>query len=241
MPISIFLMSFKVRSWRYHFYFIFKKNTAFIRSVNLLALFRSKFFPPCYDCLFDLNINPSGKSKEELKRLYLITSIIYVNHSAIQQFASGVEMVSSYILKSKNYQNLKYMFESRPDENYDFDQVMTIFRYKQKDTLQQGSNDAANVHECITELELFLTKVGQKEIIIDNENVLSYTHLIQFCTGSDRIPTYGFEKKIDIEFVDVVLPRVSTCGLTLCLPKNANKIADSIVTAIKFGGGFGRI
>ena len=147
-------------------------------------------------------------------------------------------MVSSLILKSKNYQNLKFMFESRP-ENYDFDQIMTIFRYKQKDTFEQGSNDAANVNECINEFESFLIEVGQREIFIDSENVLSYTN--QFFTESDRIPTYGFEKKIDIEFVDVVLPRVSTCELTLSLPKNSNKIADSIVTAVKFGGGLGRI
>ena len=116
---------------------------------------------------------------------------------------------------------------------------MTIFRYKQKDTFEQGSNDAANVNECINEFESFLIEVGQREIFIDSENVLSYTN--QFFTESDRIPTYGFEKKIDIEFVDVVLPRVSTCELTLSLPKNSNKIADSIVTAVKFGGGLGRI
>lgn len=84
------------------------------------------------------------------------------------------------------------MFESRP-ENYDFDQIMTIFRYKQKDTFEQGSNDAANVNECINEFESFLIEVGQREIFIDSENVLSYTN--QFFTESDRIPT-GLKRKL---------------------------------------------
>lgn len=194
-----------------------------------------------YDCLFDNNINPAGKTKDELKRLYFIASIIHSNYSAIEQFSSGIHAVSKLILNSKNYEDLRYMFEHRKDRDYDFEQIMSLLNYKQNETLEQtGSNAEMNIRECIAEFELFLINIGQKTILVDNIP-LTFEDLILFCTGSDRIPTYGFEKKIDIEFVDCELPRASTCGLILSLTNVPNKIAESIITAIKFGGGFGRV
>uniref|UniRef100_A0A7M5WU13 HECT domain-containing protein n=1 Tax=Clytia hemisphaerica TaxID=252671 RepID=A0A7M5WU13_9CNID len=42
-----------------------------------------------------------------------------------------------------------------------------------------------------------------------------------FAIGMDRIPVFGLEKKIDIEFVNVDrLPKTSTCGLMMEIPRN---------------------
>ena len=47
-----------------------------------------------YDCLLDLSIIPGRKSKEELFRLYMLTTLIHANMGAIAQFKDGIDMVS---------------------------------------------------------------------------------------------------------------------------------------------------
>ena len=55
----------------------------------------------------------------------------------------------------------------------------------------------------------------------------------------DRIPPYGLTQKIEVEFKDVSLPSVNTCGLHLTLP--TVDIQGKLVIAVNFGGGFGKI
>jgi len=75
--------------------------------------------------------------------------------------------------------------------------------------------------------------------------ILTYADLLYFTTGCDRIPTYGFEKlfekKIEVIFDDVSLPKVSTCRLILTLPNNSESLSNKMLTAIRYGGGFGLI
>ena len=56
-------------------------------------------------------------------------------------------------------------------------------------------------------------------------------------SGSDKIPSIGFEKQIDIFFEEINFLKISTCGLHVTFPfSDAEK---KLRIAIKYGGGFG--
>jgi len=120
--------------------------------------------------------------------------------------------------------------------------MISLLSYKQlKDgTFAEGSNKAIQIRDCIAEFELFLINVGIKEVLIDDVP-LRYEDFLFFATGGDRIPPYGFDKKIDILFEDISLPKVNTCGLILRLPSRSENLAQKLITSIKYGGGFGEV
>ena len=63
--------------------------------------------------------------------------------------------------------------------------------------------------------------------------------ILEFCSGTDRVPVFGFHKNIEVYFCYISLPTVSTCGLILnCSKKN---MKEKIVCALLFGGGLGEI
>lgn len=132
------------------------------------------------------------------------------------------------------------MFECGLNYNYDFNQIITLFRYSQTD-FEVGSNEESNLRDCITEFELFLMNIGNNEVFTNVGVQLTYKDMFQFLTVSDRIPTYGFEKLIDVEFVKCSFPRVSTCGLNISLTNEPKEIVKMLVTSIVYGGGFGEV
>ncbi len=57
-------------------------------------------------------------------------------------------------------------------------------------------------------------------ILLLGRKSISLEDVLQFWTGSRCIPAVGFEKPLAIAFTDVdQLPTVSTCSLTLTLPR----------------------
>lgn len=192
-----------------------------------------------YDSLFDLNISPNGKSKEELVRLYMIVSLIQSKSSAIEQFRHGMNSVSLTILHPQNYEFVrKYLVQSKIE--YSFEIVVGLFLYPQVKEFESGSNGELSLRNSVADFELFLLNVGNGDIKLEEERQLSYCDILYFVTGCDRIPSYGFPKPIEVFFSDdITLATASTCGLILTLPKI--NMDQSLVKSIKFGGGFGTI
>ena len=76
---------------------------------------------------------------------------------------------------------------------------------------------------------------------------MSLEDVLQFMTGSRCIPAVGFEKPPSIAFTDVdQLPTVSTCTLTLTLPRSyacssAEKFCEVMDACILGSFGFGSV
>lgn len=81
---------------------------------------------------------------------------------------------------------------------------------------EEGSNESIEIDDAIVEFELFLAGLDSNRF-----EGLSLRSFLVFAIGMDRIPVFGLEKKIDIEFVNVDrLPKTSTCGLMMEIPRN---------------------
>ena len=193
-----------------------------------------------YNCLYDFHISPIGKNNQELIRLFMIVKLIQLKYSAIEQFRDGVNSVSMKILHPENYQSVRSLLEHKEIE-YTFDDFISLIEYPQLGTCESGSNDEGILWKCIAEFELLLMDVGQGNIELEDRKPLGYTDILFFVTGCDRIPAYGFDKKIEVVYENVILAKASTCGLILTLPNDSLRIEFAIKQAIRFGGGFGEI
>lgn len=76
---------------------------------------------------------------------------------------------------------------------------------------------------------------------------VTFQELLTFITGADHIPPCGFTKDIDVLFYpadDVCrLPHVSTCALTLWLPRleDHSILSTLLVRSVKESSGFLKI
>jgi len=81
----------------------------------------------------------------------------------------------------------------------------------------------------------------------DGDFDVSFPALLQFITGSDVVPPLGFEKKITIDFYEMLscrhYPTSSTCDLRLWLPCNVDIdcLKSLISDAVKGAHGFGKV
>ena len=70
-------------------------------------------------------------------------------------------------------------------------------------------------------------------------------HVLSFFSGTEAIPPLGFSLTPSIEFTPGILPRASTCTLTLMLPTDAHDCYQSFKEGIVCGlvnhGGFGEV
>ena len=147
------------------------------------------------------------------------------------------------LLKNNSFNLVSKYFQHDECRKITFDQVISLFQYKQivESIFDVGSNECMNITNCITEFELFLLQIGSDSISLGGNNILDYEQLKFFATATDGIPSYGFEKLIDVIFEDGSLSKLSTCALTLTLPNKHKLISEKLLTAIKHGGGFGEI
>ena len=199
-----------------------------------------------YDDLYKHNINPIGKTTEELIRLYQISVLINANFFTIHKFRSGIISVSQNILNVKNYEEIKKYLEYGATIEYTFEDFIKLIVYPQAtniDADEANSNYLDRLRNAISEFELFLLEVGNQIVHLDGELKLKFTDILLLLTGSDRIPLGGFEKKIEVFFTDdVSIPKISTCGLMFTLPLKMENFAKLMVNSVKFGGvGFGDI
>lgn len=198
-----------------------------------------------YDPVYDLNISPLGKSTVELKRLFLISTLVHTRYSSIEQFRDGLKSISENLVK-KNAFDATFSFYVNNKSNITFNQMMNLFSYPQKDSLPNGSNELEKIIAAITEFEMLLSEIESNIVYLSPGNLMTFNHLLFFCTGVDKIPPYGFEKLIEVTFEGNKLPRASTCCLevTFPLPLQDNEhmpLKDKLIIAINYGGGFGDI
>ena len=113
------------------------------------------------------------------------------------------------------------------------------FSYTQLQVLEKGSNEYSKAQDLIAEFELLLSEIESKEIMLSEEQPLTFEHVLFFCTGMGHIPPYGLTQKIEVEFKDVSLSSANTCGLHLTLP--TVDIKGKLVIAVNFGVDFGKI
>ena len=69
--------------------------------------------------------------------------------------------------------------------------------------------------------EIFISKFANKTVYItaDVYRLLTLEYILFFFTGMNKVPMFGFEKTIDIRFVDsITLPDPHTCSLEAELP-----------------------
>lgn len=185
-----------------------------------------------------MGINVFNRSEKELSRLYLLSKIVHEKYAAIDQYFSGMKSISPSLIIHSAYPIMKSFLEYRQIE-ITYEKMMSLFYYDDLNRFLPGSTKYALLQDNIVDFELLLSNIEAGEVMLDESTPLRFDHLIEFCTGVDRIPSYGFEKAIEITFHDVSLPSASTCGLTLTLPTTA--LSEKIIMAIKFGQGFGAI
>ncbi|XP_057298887.1 uncharacterized protein LOC130629634 [Hydractinia symbiolongicarpus] len=188
-----------------------------------------------YDSLLEKGISVINRSETELRRLFLINGIVHQNYSSIHQYISGIKSIYPAFTEQRAYQIMeKYFLFS--DKEITYDDMVALFNYEDLDECEVNSNRFLEIQDCIVEFELFLSQVDSGEVTRNNLP-LRFDQLVEFCTGVDRIPPYGFEKKIDVKFKDVSLPNASTCSLTLTIP--TKELSKRMATGIHFGEGFG--
>ena len=77
----------------------------------------------------------------------------------------------------------------------------------------------------------------------DGSLKMSLEDILQFVTGTTRIPPMGFDKNPEIEFHNDTLPSASTCLLKLYLPfaDSSREFKRKVTFAIFNSIGFGNI
>lgn len=197
-----------------------------------------------YDCLHEMGVSTIGKTASELARLYLIAKIVHSKYSAIDQFQSGLGSISKDLVKSSAYKVMRQFLECRT-ATISFASMASLFNYVQLSS-EEGSNQRTVIEQCVVEFEMFLAAIESKEIMLNEEELMTYEHILFFCTGVDRVPPYGFEKLIDVTFQGTSLPTASTCALELVLPVSVDclyseVIREKMAIALNLGGGFGNV
>ena len=139
--------------------------------------------------------------------------MVFSKHVAISQFRDGLQSVSSNLVDSSNYEVMKSYLEEN-DQLLTFDSLIEIIDYSQLQSTEEGSNAHFQIKDAVGEFEMFLTADEAGEISI-KRTLLNLGDLLVFCTGTDRIPSFGFATKLEIIFEDRTLPKGHTCGLIL--------------------------
>lgn len=191
-----------------------------------------------YDALYDLSISPAGKSKEELKNIYILTAVVLSKSAAITQFKEGMSSIAEQLVQKRSFNILQPLMEDC-HQPYSFGAVVELINYPQAEEFEIGSNLYSRLRDAITQMELLLVAIEANDVQLEEERALGFEDFLFFITGTDRIPPHGFQKKLDIRFDDISLPKSNTCGLSATFPYV--NIRDTFVIAIRFGGGYGNI
>ena len=85
-------------------------------------------------------INVHGKSQDEIKKIFLVTELIFSKHAAISQFRDGLQSMSSNLIYSFNYEVMKSYFKEN-DQLLAFDLLIKIIDYPQLKSNGECSNE----------------------------------------------------------------------------------------------------
>ena len=123
-------------------------------------------------------------------------------------------------------------FLSPQQHDLTLNDFMLVINFKNDE--EKHSNEWTVINNIALEVELFFASVANDDI-----SGFGLSDLLFLFTVMERIPPFGLEKKIDIEFVEGEEPRISTCSYSVALSvTNAVKMLE---IALKYGGGLGTV
>ena len=161
---------------------------------------------------------------EKAKKLYAVHYAILSRYAAINDFRSGVESISKSIIE--NYPYFRAFFLTS-NLNISVCDMINLFSYNFNG--EAGSTRRVMEDEAMVELEFLVNDLNNGVV-----KGLSLRDLLVFITGSDVIPPFGFQKKIDVYFEESdQLAKSSTCALNFYIsytntPKNIEKGCQNI-------------
>ena len=155
-----------------------------------------------FDLLFSAGIAPVDI--EKAKKLYAVHYATLSRYAAITDFRSGVESISKFIIENYPYFRAFFLISNL---NISVCDMINLFSYNFNG--ETGSTRQVMEDEAMVELE-FLVNYLNNGVVKD----LSLRDLLVFVTGSDVIPPFEFQKKIDVYFEESdQLAKSSTCAL----------------------------
>ena len=173
-----------------------------------------------FDALFSAGIAPFDI--EKAKKLYAVHYAILSRYAAITDFRSGVESISKPIIE--NYPYFRAFFLTS-NLNVSVCNMINLFSYNFNG--EAGSTRRVMEDEAMVELEFLINDLNNG-VVKD----LSVRDLLVFITGSDVIPPFGFQKKIDVYFEESnQLAKSSTCALNFYI--SCKNTRNNIEKALK--------
>ena len=200
---------------------IFSKNMEGVKVNDALFLeIMKQIDEGNFDPLFSAGIAPGDI--EKAKKLYAVHYAIQSRYAAINDFRSGVESISKSIIE--NYPYFRAFFLTS-NLNISVCDMINLFSYNFNG--EAGSTRRVMEDEAMVELE-FLVNDLNNGVVKD----LSLRDLLVFITGSDVIPPFGFQKKIDVYFEESdQLAKSSTCALNFYI--SCTNTRNNIEKALK--------
>ena len=89
------------------------------------------------------------------------------------------------------------MFLETNNAKITLDQFLRIVSYQQLKGRETESNLYKEFEDYVFEFELFLADVHSGAVQKNAENV-TLELILKFCTGTDRVPAFGFDKNIEV-------------------------------------------
>lgn len=159
-----------------------------------------------YDVLYNANLNPFDR---DAKSLYALHYAIVSRYAAISDFKDGVNSISIRILADFNIYSRYFHYNC---VNIKAADILNLFLYKNDHDL--GSNGRIQEDDAMVELEFTIADIGKAKC-----GNLTLKDFLVFVTSFDRIPPFGFRKKIDIKFTNInQLATASTCEMSFTIP-----------------------
>ena len=147
---------------------------------------------------------------------FTIVYVILKNHGAMIQFRDGLQSIDSEMKRTENYAIMKILL-TYSECVIDFDQFMALLHFE----MSENSIVKTREEDAQCNFEIFISKFANKTVYItaDVYRLLTLEDILFFFTGMNKVPMFGFEKTIDIRFVDsITLPDPHTCSLEAELP-----------------------
>ena len=163
------------------------------------------------------------------KKILVASILILKSFSAFEQFSKGLGSIDQAFKDVANLECIKF-FLSRQQHDLMLNDFISVINFK--NDAEKHSNQWTIINNIALEVKLFFASVA-------NNNISGFglNDLLFLFTGMERIPPFGLEKKIDIEFVEGDEPRISTCSCSVTLSvTNAVKMLEM---TLKYGGGLG--
>ncbi|XP_053378779.1 G2/M phase-specific E3 ubiquitin-protein ligase-like [Mercenaria mercenaria] len=186
------------------------------------------------DWMLDIGLSPPFKveKKEHLIKLALKQLQYYRIHAELQQFRKGLECFG-FLDSIREYTDGIKSLLCASTERLSFAMFTENIQYNFSPV---GSNYRREEENSVYALEAFIQDCCDDECEVVESEVLA------FWTGTPEVPLHGFDKKLEVNFVNGIdlLPIAHTCDMSLDIPRGLTPdiFRNKMVTAVQWGGQF---